>query len=131
VWAQSPIPKSDIVQLGPEPKERDAAFRRRASVDYAVREKLMNFASAATEHPAFARSFLVCLRSATYVFGRPKDAEYRETDGDEFHYESPVRVAERVRQFATIKDLLTTDTPASLEGWRVSHPESPEHHHPR
>jgi len=49
------FPKSNIVQLGPEPKERDAAFRRRASVDYAVREKLMNFASAATEHPAFAR----------------------------------------------------------------------------
>jgi hypothetical protein len=67
------FPKSDIVQLGPEPKERDAAFRRRASVDYAVREKLMNFASAATEHPASPGSFLVCLRSATYVFGRPKE----------------------------------------------------------
>jgi hypothetical protein len=66
------FPKSDIVQLGPEPKERDAAFRRRASVDYAVREKLINFASAATEHPAFARE-LVCLPSATYVFGRPKE----------------------------------------------------------
>ena len=27
MWAQSPIPKSDIVQLGSEPKERDPAFR--------------------------------------------------------------------------------------------------------
>jgi hypothetical protein len=84
------FPKSDIVQLGPEPKERDAAFRRRASVDYAVREKLMNFASAATEHPAFARE-LPRLSPKCDVCFRPteRDAEYRETDEDEFHYESP------------------------------------------
>jgi hypothetical protein len=44
-----------------------------------------------------------------------RDAEYRETDEDEFHYDSPARAAERVRQFATIKDLLTADTPAPLE----------------
>jgi hypothetical protein len=37
------------------------------------------------------------------------DAEYRETDEEEFHYESPARAAGRVRQFATIKDLLTAD----------------------
>ena len=42
-----------------------------------------------------------------------RDAEYRETDEDEFHYESPARAAERVRQFATIKDLLTADTPST------------------
>jgi len=58
-------------------------------------------------------SFLVCLRSATYVFGRLKRREYRETDEDEFHYESPAWAAERVRQFATIKDLLTADTPGT------------------
>ena len=112
MWAR--FPKSDIVQLGPEPKERDAAFRRRASVDYAVREKLMNFASAATEHPAFARE-LPRLSPKCDVCFRPteRDAEYRETDEDEFHYERPAREAERVRQFATIKDLLTTDTPGT------------------
>jgi hypothetical protein len=44
-----------------------------------------------------------------------RDAENRETDEDEFHYESPARAAERVRQFATIKDLLTADTPGTLE----------------
>ena len=54
-----------------------------------------------------------------------RDAEYRETDEDEFHYESPARAAERVRRFATIKDLLTADTPRHLlSGSRVSHPES-------
>ncbi len=39
-----------------------------------------------------------------------RDTENRETDEDEFQYESPARAAERVRQFATIKDLLTTET---------------------
>ena len=38
-----------------------------------------------------------------------RDAENREMDEDEIHYESPARAAERVRQFATIKDLLTAD----------------------
>ena len=89
-------------------------MRRRASVDYAVREKLMNFASTATEHPAFARE-LPRLSPKCDVCFRPteRDAEYRETDEDEFHYESPAWAAERVRQFATIKDLLTADTPGT------------------
>ena len=39
-----------------------------------------------------------------------RDTENCETDEDEFQYESPARAAERVRQFATIKDLLTTET---------------------
>jgi hypothetical protein len=42
-----------------------------------------------------------------------RDAEYRETDENEFRYESPAWAAERVRQFATIKDLLTADTPGT------------------
>jgi hypothetical protein len=43
-----------------------------------------------------------------------KRREYRETDEDEFHYESPAWAAERVRQFATIKDFLTPDTPGTF-----------------
>ena len=39
-----------------------------------------------------------------------REAENRETDEDEFQYESPARAAERIRQFATIKDLFTTET---------------------
>jgi hypothetical protein len=87
----------------------------------------MNFASAATEHPAFngASSFVSEVRrmfSADEIrcdLARleceqtERDAEYRETDEDEFDYESPARAAERVRQFATIKDLLTADTPGT------------------
>ena len=36
-------------------------------------------------------------------------------DEDEFHYDSPARAAERVRQFATIKDLSPRIPPAPLE----------------
>ena len=112
-----PVPDSQratLSNLDPSQKESDPAFRRRASVDCAVREKLMNFASAATEHPAFARE-LPRLSPKCDVCFRPteRDAEYRETDEDEFHYESPAWAAERVRQFATIKDLLTADTPGT------------------
>jgi len=52
------FPKSDIVQLGPGPKESDAAFRRRAPP---------------LSMPLSPGSFLVFLRRATYVFGRPKE----------------------------------------------------------
>ena len=51
-----------------------------------------------------------------------KRREYRETDEDEFHYESPAWAAERVRQFATIKDLLTADTPAPFERLEIRIP---------
>jgi hypothetical protein len=39
-----------------------------------------------------------------------RDAENGDPDEDELHSESPARAAERVRRFATIKDLLTADT---------------------
>ena len=51
-----------------------------------------------------------------------RDAEYRETDENEFRYESPAWAAERVRQFATIKDLLIADTPAPLERLEIRIP---------
>jgi hypothetical protein len=56
----------------------------------------MNFVSAATEHSAFARE-LPRLSPKCDVCFRPteRDAEYRETDEDEFHYESPAWAAER------------------------------------
>ena len=84
----------------------------------------MNFASAAAERPAFARELPQFVSEVRRMFSADeirshlarlereqteRDAENRETDEDEFHYESPARVAERVRQFATIKDLLTAD----------------------
>ena len=112
-------------------EQREAArtirerFGLEASFDYAVGEKLMNFASAAHDHPAFARELPRFVSEVRRMFSADeirshlarlereqidRDAENRETDEDEFHYESPARAAERVRQFATIKDLLTADT---------------------
>ncbi len=100
-------------------------FGLQAAFDYAVGEKLMNFASAASEHPAFARELPRFVAEVRRMFSADeirshlarlereqiaRDAENRETDEDEFQYESPARAAERIRQFATIKDLLTTET---------------------
>jgi hypothetical protein len=97
-----------------DPSQKSATLHSGGGRPLTLREKLMNFASAATEHPAFARE-LPRLSPKCDVCFRPteRDAEYRETDEDEFHYESPARAAERVRQFATIKDLLTADTPGT------------------
>ena len=100
-------------------------FGLQAAFDYAVGEKLMNFASAASEHPAFARELPRFVAEVRRMFSADeirshlarlereqiaRDAENRETDEDEFQYESSARAAERIRQFATIKDLLTTET---------------------
>ena len=100
-------------------------FGLQAAFDYAVGEKLMNFASAASEHPAFARELPRFVSEVRRMFSADeirshlarlereqieRDAENRETDEDEFQYESAARAAERILQFATIKDLLTTET---------------------
>jgi hypothetical protein len=100
-------------------------FGLQAAFDYAVGEKLMNFASAASKHPAFAKELPRFVSEVRRMFSADeirshlarlereqidRDVENRETDEDELHYESPAKVAERVRQFATIKDLLTADT---------------------
>ena len=100
-------------------------FGLQAAFDYAVGEKPMNFASAASEHPAFARELPRFVSEVRRMFSADeirshlarlereqieRDADNRETDKDELDYESPARAAERVRQFATIKDLLTADT---------------------
>jgi len=100
-------------------------FGLQAAFDYAVGEKLMNFASAASEHPAFAGELPRFVSEVRHMFSADeirshlarlereqieRDAENLETDEDEFQYESPARAAERIRQFATIKDLLTRET---------------------
>jgi len=97
-----------------------------AAFDYAVGEKLMNFASAARDHPAFARELPRFVSEVRRLFSADeirthlarlereqaeRDVETRENpDEDEFPDESPAEAAERVRQFVTIKDLLTADT---------------------
>jgi hypothetical protein len=60
----------------------------KAAFDYVVAEKLLNFASAATQHPEFAREL------PRFVY-------------DELIADGPVAAAPRAQQFATIKELLT------------------------
>src|SRR5208337_1460053 len=92
-----------------------------AALDYVVTEKLLNFASAAADHPEFARELPRFVSEVRRIFTseeihthiarierehHEKDANVTEDD-DELFYESPAIAAERTRQFATIKELLT------------------------
>ncbi len=96
-----------------------------AAFDYAVGEKLMNFASAARDRPAFASELPPFVSEVRRLFSADeirthlarlerketeRDAENGDADEYRVHYESPAMAAERVRQFATIKDLLIADT---------------------
>ena len=93
-----------------------------AALDYVVTEKLMNFASAAADHPEFARElppFVSMVRSMftpdelqTHIARvereqRQRAAAASEDDDDELFPESPAAVAEQERRFAIIKELLT------------------------
>jgi hypothetical protein len=93
----------------------------KAALDYVVTEKLLNFASAAARHPEFARELPRFVSEVRRMFAseeirthiaqverdqREKDAPAAEDD-DELFRESPASIAERVRQFAIIKELLT------------------------
>ena len=92
----------------------------KAAFDYVVAEKLLNFASAATQHPEFARELPRFVSRVRRMFTpqeirthiarverkqHEKDAD--ATEDDELISESPATAAERARQFATIKELLT------------------------
>ena len=93
----------------------------KAAFDYLIAEKLFNFVDAATSHPEFARElprFVTCIRG---LFTPQEmrthlariEREQSECDADEFDdddeliRESLEAIAQRVRQFATIKELLT------------------------
>jgi len=97
----------------------------KAAFDYLVTEKLLNFADAAATHPDFARElprFVACVRGLftpqemrTHLARIEwEQHEYDAgNDNDELHdqneliRESQAAAAERARQFATIKELLT------------------------
>ena len=100
----------------------------KAAFDYLVAEKLLNFADAATSCPEFARElprFVAAVRGLftpqemrTHLTRIEREqTEYAaENDGeedDEFDddneliRESPAAAAERARQFAIVKELLT------------------------
>ena len=91
-----------------------------AAFDYVVGEKLINFASAASQHPEFARElprFVSQVRRmftseeiCTHLVRLERGQSERALDvseEDELYPESPVAAAERVRQFTTIKEFLT------------------------
>ena len=91
-----------------------------AAFDYVVGEKLINFASAASQHPEFARElprFVSEVRRMftseeirTHLARLEREQSERAVDvseEDELCPESPVAAAERLRQFTTIKEFLT------------------------
>ncbi len=100
-----------------------ARFGLTAAFDYLVGEKLINFASAASTHPEFARELPRFVSEVRRTFTpdeieaqlaqierkqAEKDVEVQDED-DAFR-ESLAAATERGRQFALIKELLTVAT---------------------
>jgi hypothetical protein len=98
----------------------------KAAFDYLVAEKLLDFADAAVRHPEFARELPRFVARGRRMFTpqemrahlariereqREHNADIEEDDAfdneDELLFESPVAAAERARQLATIRELLT------------------------
>jgi hypothetical protein len=92
----------------------------KAAFDYVVGEKLINFASAASQHPEFARElprFVSQVRRMftaeeirTHLARLERERGERAVDvseEDELYPESPIAASERVRQLTTIKEVLT------------------------
>ena len=98
-------------------------FGLKAAFDYIVGEKLLNFAEASFRHRTFAQELPRFVSEVRRMFTSEEIAaqltrierELNEKnedilDEDDLLRESPATVAERARQFATIKELLTTAT---------------------
>jgi hypothetical protein len=92
----------------------------KAAFDYLVAEKLLNFASAAYQHPEFARELRRFVFRVRGMFTPEEiwthiarvEREQSEKAGEvleeyELHRESPIAAAARAQQFATIKEFLT------------------------
>ena len=117
------IPKAQKIWIA----ECDAAqtikarFGLTAAFDYLVGKKLMSFASAAFRHPDFARELPRFVSEMRRMFARDEigaqlaQIERSQNDGkvdvleeeDDLLREGPATVAERVRQFILVKELLT------------------------
>jgi DNA-binding SARP family transcriptional activator len=89
-------------------------FGLKAAFDYVVAEKLLDFASAAADHPEFARELPRFVAEVRRMFTPDeisthiarveleqcaKDANAAEDDDDELFRENPATVAEQARQF--------------------------------
>ena len=92
----------------------------KAGVDYLVAEKLLNFASAAAEHPEFARELPRFVSRVRLMFTPQEirthiarverelhDKSAIAEGDDDLLQESPTTIARRAGQFVTIKELLT------------------------
>ena len=97
-----------------------ARFGLTAAFDYVVGEKLMNYASAASRHPDFARELPRFMSEVRRIFTRdeigahlaqieraPNENDIDVLEEDDPLRESPAAAEERVRQFLLIKELLT------------------------
>jgi hypothetical protein len=92
----------------------------KAAFDYLVAEKLLNFASSASQHPEFARElpqFVSRVRRMftpqeirTHIARVEREQSKKNIDvneDEELIADSPVAAAARAQQLATIKELLT------------------------
>jgi hypothetical protein len=99
-----------------------ARFGLTAAFDYLVGEKLINFASAASTHPEFARELPGFVSEVRRMFTPYEIAAHlaqieraqAETDvevvDEDDPFREPAAAMERGRQFALIKELLTVAT---------------------
>lgn len=91
----------------------------KAAFDYLVAEKLLNFASAAAEHPEFSRELPRFVSQVRLMFTplemkahierierELRDKKIALEDDYDLIQESPATIAKRAGQFATIKELL-------------------------
>jgi hypothetical protein len=100
-----------------------ARFGLTAAFDYLVGEKLLNFVGAASQHPDFARELPRFVSEVRSMFSpdeirahlakieqRQSEKNDEILDEDDSLRESPAEAVERIRQFALIKELLTSTT---------------------
>ena len=100
-----------------------ACFGLKAAFDYLVGEKLINFIEAASDNRAFAQElprFISEVRrmftpeqigaQLTRIKRERNEKDEDVLDEDDPLRESPAKIAERVRQFTRIKELLTATT---------------------
>ena len=98
-------------------------FGLTAAFDYLVGEKLMNFVTAASQHPDFARELPRFVSEVRGMFSHDEiraqlaKIEQRQNqktddilDQDDPVRESPAEAVERIRQFTLIVELLTSTT---------------------
>jgi len=97
-----------------------ARFGLKAAFDYLVGEKLVNFVSAAAGHSDFARELPRFVSEVRRMFTPDEigthlariERAQSEQDADDLEEDDPLRdspaaVAEQIRQFSLIKELLT------------------------